>query len=185
MPSALARPARLRAVAAGLVLAASAPASAAPGETHDTKAAHVINLASYVTWPSRNAPSSELRVCFGPDRPVPPAAAAWRGRTVNGAAATVRRLDRLDGDALAGCHLAVLAVVAPPAVVRRAAEASGTLLVGDGPGFAARGGHLALVRRHAHDLGFHVNVRAMRAAGLRVSARLLRLADRVIVDADG
>jgi hypothetical protein len=59
--------------------------------------------------------------------------------------------------------------------VLAAARGRPVLTVGDAGGFVAAGGMLGLVRSGAH-LGFQANPAAIRAAGLQVSAKVLKLA---------
>jgi hypothetical protein len=61
------------------------------------------------------------------------------------------------------------------ATVKRLLDGAPVLLVGDSTGFAAAGGMLGLVRVEQH-LAFEANPQEIRAAGLVVSAKVLKLA---------
>ena len=61
------------------------------------------------------------------------------------------------------------------ATVRRLLDGAPVLTVGDSTGFATAGGMLGLVRVDRH-LAFEANPQEIRAAGLVVSAKVLKLA---------
>jgi hypothetical protein len=78
---------------------------------------------------------------------------------------------------LRGCHLVFIASDDDDvhAQALKAVEGTSVLTVGDAPDFAARGGMLGLVRSGSH-LAFEANLQEIQAAGVQVSAKVLKLA---------
>jgi len=168
-------------VCGAALLGAGAAETAAPDPV---KAGFVFNFAKFVTWPADSAPDDTITFCFAHGALAPDVYAELDGEPVRGARVRTRAVSGRADD-LAGCHLAVLAGEAPPGTaVTRAAERTGTLLIGEAPGFARQGGHIRLMRRGGK-LRFRVNLPALRRAGLQVRAGLLRLAEDVIRMGDG
>lgn len=138
---------------------------------HDVKAALLFNFLKFVDW---GAGSGPLEVCVVGETRVLEAANALQGRTVAGRAVTVRRA--VSGE-LRTCRAAFLAPTEDPRLeelIEQLARA-GSLVVGDGPEFAARGAHLNFYVMDDH-VRFEANVRAIRRDRIQVSSKLLRLA---------
>jgi len=149
----------------------------------DVKAAYLVNFARYAEWPVAELPNragAELRICIA-------------GRDMFG-----DRLERLTADRRVANHPVRVDRPATPAAARRChvvfitgdrrneiepwlADLHGypILTVGDGSDFAETGGAIALLRV-GETIKFMVNARALRESGVRVSSRVLQLAQRVL-----
>lgn len=149
------------------------------GDEDSVKASFVRNFAQYADWPASVAASPVLRVCSTSQRPLDGHLALLQGRRIH-----ERGIEVVTGvprSEWTTCH--VMFVGGDDAESINAAlrdlAASPVLLIGDAPGFAARGGMIGL-KRVAQRLRFDVNLAAANRAGIRVSSHVLRLADRVI-----
>jgi hypothetical protein len=168
---------RLGALAILLALPARAGWSQPVSPEYRVKAAFVVNFAQFVEWPPpavRDRAALDLCVLqrnpFG--RVLHELA---EGETVRGRPLAVRQVDLA---AVSTCHL--LFVPADAAgrrqMLRRLASAP-VLTIGDAPDFLADGGTIAF-RVVDNRVRFDINTEAAEAAGLRISAQLLRLAER-------
>lgn len=170
----------LRVAAIGLALALLARPAAADGQReYAVKAAFVYNFARFVSWPETAlAPGQPFVVCvvgrnpFGDllDRAV-------RDKKVHGRPVVVRAQQ----GSVEACHLAFLARAGddPVESLLASAAARHVLTVGEGPEFAARGGAIAMVLEGGR-VRFQINLKAVREAGLQVSAELIDVASRVV-----
>jgi len=157
-------------------VARSQPASA----EYQVKAAFLYNFAKFVEWPPQAFPSpgSPFTICLAGD----PFEGAL-GRTVQGELLDrrplmVRRI--MPAENLRGCQMIY---VAPNEVQRseeiiNAAANSPILTVGETDSFINEGGIIRFVKSGGR-IHFQINPDAAERASLRVSARLLRLADIV------
>ncbi|HYD55368.1 MAG TPA: YfiR family protein [Burkholderiales bacterium] len=142
---------------------------------HAAKAALVFHFAVFTSWPAEAlpAPGEPFVLCYADER-MTAAFASLSGKTVHGRRLAARRLAA--GAAPEGCHVGywpAQARVPPGSDARRS-----TLLVAESAGFAGRGGMIELDVEDAR-MAFEVNVDSTRAAGLRPSSKLLRLARKV------
>jgi hypothetical protein len=160
------------------MLAPSSPTS--PLKEIDVKAAYVANFAKLVEW--QDVPgevSSELPICTLSEIPLTSALRRIAaGQTVNGRIARVRVEPRPDPS-----RCRVLVVDAPQyraaGLTLRSLRGQPILTVGDGEGFLEAGGAFQFVIS-ANRVLFDASLPAIREARLDVSARLLRLARRLI-----
>lgn len=144
----------------------------------EVKAALVLRLAKYVTWPAERDPATTapLIVCVVGDDPI-----AGSLRALSSAAARVD-VRRVGGDSsdLLQCHIVVFgsdnAVDVNYALVRLAGQP--VLTIGATERFARTGGILALVNRDGR-IAFVVNNDAARRGHLAISSRLLQIASVV------
>lgn len=159
-------------------IAVTAPVSEAvradntPGfAAHEIKAAFLLHLFQFITWPEGKVAPAEL--CFVGEGEVSRAAAALLAKRQSRIEA--RQLG--DSSDFSGCSLLFIdnlnATVSD--LVLDAALASSVLVVSDQPGFAAQGGMVELERQPAR-IGLIVNLPVLEAAGLKPSSKLLRLA---------
>jgi hypothetical protein len=138
------------------------------------KAAILVQVIRFVAWPHLHGDT--IPVCVvGNDRVFSHLVGAAGGEPVNGRRLLVRRLVKAkDGD-----NCAVLFVSgAPPQEALEALAHKPVLVVGDEPGFAARGGMLGLVSRMGQ-ISFEVNLDSVQRANLSLSSKFLRLATLV------
>jgi hypothetical protein len=148
----------------------------------EAKAAHVLKFAGFVEWPATAFASGEAPLVVGVAGS--PALArelslAVAGRAVQGRALQVRELAELRE--AAGVHILLIGRLS----WRRAGDWLGVvkdrpvLVITDMPGGLERGAALCFVEGDGR-LRFEASVPAAERAGLRLSARLLSVADRVV-----
>jgi len=178
------RTARLVALAAFAAVVALAPATARPAESptdRDVKAAFLYHFTQYVEWPAAAFESPESPVILGVLGDVAYLqliTASAGGKSVGGRPIVVREIRSPSG--AVGCHVVFVGAsqaAAVPAIVR-AVGASPVLTVSDAPEFAKAGGAVGFVVKNGK-VAFQVNVKAAGRAGLKVSSKLLRLAEIV------
>jgi hypothetical protein len=144
------------------------------------KAEFLYNFAKFVEWPRRAfpGPDTPFTICLAGDPFRGVLERTIRGETLNGRLLTVRRIAA--AEEVRGCHL----VYVNESEERRSAEiikAVGNepmLTVGDTAAFMNNGGMIRFTER-GRRIRFEINVAAAERASLRVSSRLLKLADIV------
>jgi hypothetical protein len=175
------RRARLTGTLSLLLLAAVRASAQTPRSEYEVKAAYLLNFARYAVWPPA-APvgsSDDLVLCvlghdpFGAvlDRTV-------AGRRVMGHGVRVLRPSSRAEAQL--CRLAFIGGDRHAEIESWLSELRGrpVLTVGDGPGFAGAGGAIAFVPVD-ETVRFEVNLAALQRSGVRLSSRVLALANRV------
>lgn len=170
--------------------AAATPAPAEAVEAAELKAAYVVNFARYTEWPANrfeHAQDPLVVVVIGDDEVARELAEiAERADPIGGHPLAVRRellsppeSWRRGGllEELRRAHLIYLGPDAEDGVRELLADLAGlaVLTVGDVPDFAAAGGMIGL-RRQGRRMVFDANPEAIRAGGITVSARVLKLA---------
>ncbi len=157
-------------------VATSQPASA----EYQVKAAFLYNFAKFVEWPPQAFPSpdSPFTICLAGDPFEGALDRTVQGELLDRRPLMVRRI--IPAEDLRGCQMIYLA----PNENRRSAEIidaavnSPILTVGETDSFINEGGIIRFVRSGGR-IHFQINPDAAERASLRVSARLLRLADIV------
>lgn len=171
-----------------LVLVSLGPVGVASAERHDgpvtghDKAAFAWQLALFVGWPEAAFPraDSPFVFCVAGDDGIGSALEGMAARAqIRDRHVQIRRLE-VDGDYL-GCHMTWLTAAAMGTVepVLARVRSRPILTISDVPGAAGRGVHFALATRDRR-IVFDVNLAEARRSGLKLSARLLRLARSVI-----
>lgn len=188
-PAAPARGRRMRVVGglalALLALAPLAPraarAQSIPASVDEVKAAYLYKFASFVEWPDGAFASADAPIVFG----VVGAEAVYAelvrllaGRTAQGRPLAARRV--APGDLLDGLHVLFIGTgVAPPAAWLQRAQNRPLLVVTDRTLGLDAGAALNFVLAQDR-LRFEASLPAIDRSGLRVSSRLLALAQRVV-----
>ena len=157
-------------------VATSQPASA----EYQVKAAFLYNFAKFVVWPPQAFPSpdSPFTICLAGDPFEGALDRTVQGELLDRRPLMVRRI--IPAEDLRRCQMIYLA----PNENRRSAEIidaaanSPILTVGETDSFINEGGIIRFVRSGGR-IHFQINPDAAERASLRVSARLLRLADIV------
>lgn len=166
-------------------IGSTAPQSGFAAETskeYNVKAAFLYNFARFVEWPSTAFTEADSPFVFGVlgENPFGNALEdAVAGRTVLGRKLAVRRFDHVPTNE--PCHLLFISASEKkqlPAVLAALGERR-ILVVGEDEAFARNGGSIAFVMDPAGKLRFQINTDAVRKAGLRVNAQLLKLAVKV------
>lgn len=160
--------------------AASAnPADDARGAA--VKVAFVYNFAKFAEWPDGRFRSAgdPVVLCTQRDDLDASALLAIAGRPVGTHPVRIEILD--PGMPIAACHIFFASRFASDSELQDVialARRTAILLVSDSPGFAGRGGHIGLVEDR-NRLRFQVNLLAVMDAGMRLSSKLLQLAEIV------
>jgi uncharacterized protein DUF4154 len=159
------------------VLLAAGALGQAPDE-YQVKAAFLYNFVKFVEWPPQvfKSPTDGIAICILGQDPFGGALdEAVRGKTFEGRTVVVARIAEVRQ--AGGCR--ILFVSASESKRARAIltelEASSILTVGDTEGFAAEGGVIDF-RLEAGRVRFRVNVDAAERARLKISSKLLSLA---------
>ncbi len=149
----------------------------APAE-YQVKAAFVYNFMKFVEWPSGEQLTGQtLAVCILGDVPLAPFE-ELNGREIMGRRIAVKELAS-PKDARS-CQILFIAESrsAGLAGVLDAVGGAPVLTIGDTEGFAKRGVMINMYLENKH-VRFEVNAESSRAAGLRISAKLMKLAGKV------
>ncbi len=169
-------------VAAGLMLSATAPVSgsATPNE-QQVEAAYLFNFARYVDWPGSafDGATAPLRICvLGDDEFVTVARTSVGDRKVAERPVTVE--GRSSVSASRSCHILFIAASSRDVESEVISDlgSKSVFTVSDSEGFAEQGGVANFVRV-GNKIRFEINRDAANKAGLKVSSRLLRLANVV------
>lgn len=144
------------------------------------KARLTLTLARYTQWPAGAfaAPGDALVLCVAQRSEL--LARAFGELAAQTVAGRPVRVLTSPPPAAAGCHVLHVQDGAEGGAVAllAAARDASLLTVGDGDGFAARGGMVELA--NVNDaMRMDINLRALRAARLELSSRVLQLARRV------
>jgi hypothetical protein len=153
-------------------------------DIYKVKAAFLFNLSSFITWPDKAFPSSNapLRFCVYGDTPTTDfLLSVIRGERVSGREIALE-FPLQDSD-FGRCHLLLLAEGSAADFERilQVVEGLPVLTVSSRTGFSNRGGMLTLSKR-SNRLHPIINVREVKAGGIHISSKVLRLA--TIVDRD-
>jgi hypothetical protein len=150
----------------------------APTIEYDVKAAFLLNFTRYVEWPSGAQQGRPFTLCtLLPDPFGQRLEAAAAGEQWNGQQIIIKRLTNLRD---LSCHLLYVPGAAAEEFNDHVAAIgmAPLLTVGESADFLKRGGMIQLFLDDNH-VRFSINPKAMEAAGLRVSSRLLRLAREI------
>ena len=164
-----------------LVLAAPVQAQDQAAEEHEVKAAFLYNFTKFVEWPQGAFPDDGAPVVvgvFGPDPFGPTLDDIVAGKRVGDRPLVIRRLDSSDG--LAACHVLFVSSAKAAEFVRLLPSLAHRpiLTVGETDGFCETGGVVQFVMPQ-RKVRFRINVTAAERAGLKISSRLLDLAEVV------
>lgn len=143
------------------------------------KAAFVYNFIKFIEWPEERATSGEsVRVCVLGDLPDASAFESLQGQEVRGRRLTVATLR--DDRNVAECSVLFVADNQSSKLQRILGLVDGrpTLTVGDTEGYAKRGIMINLFLENKR-VRFEINADRAKASGLRISAKLMRLASKV------
>jgi hypothetical protein len=147
------------------------------------EAIYLKKMLSFVQWPTGPGLSEEaFRVCVaGGYRSSYVFAEEMRGTKVEGRKIEVRSVRK--EESLKNCQVVFVGTPEPKQRARILESAKGTqmLTVGDNAGFLEAGGILEFTYAGS-TMQFAINLRAAKNAGLKIDARLLALAQRVLTE---
>ena len=173
--------AMIASLAWSILTAPNAVGAAGSEKAYRVKVAFLLNFASLVKWPEESFDDSEspFVIChLGGSQTRALFDTTYAGRMVKRHPIEVRHPSRV-GDVL-GCHIIMI-------TAERSEQASGfitaaagksILTIGETEGFALSGGVIGFYN-DGSKIRFEINLSAARNANLRISSRLLRLAQLV------
>jgi hypothetical protein len=173
------------AMTVAMLFGACAVAAAQPTEG-EVKAAFLYHFAQLVTWPdsAEGGPEDPLVIAvLGPSPVGDRLEAMVAHETVRGRRLVVKRPARL-GDMERDPHILFVGRLERAEIGRviDSVQASPVLTVSDAPDFAQRGGMIGFRLTEDSRVAFDINLKAVRAAGLRMSSQLLKIARLVEAD---
>jgi hypothetical protein len=145
------------------------------------KGRFLLNFARFVEWPAQSQVGleSEIRVCvLGNGEVSSTLSKVLHGKTAGKKNVMVRRVEDLAG--VAWCRIVFItkSTKLEPEMVVNSLGATSILTVGETDGFAANGGMVNFIGDQ-NEVRFEINEGAARRAGLKISSKLLRLAEVV------
>ncbi len=139
------------------------------------KAGFIYNLTKFTVWPSSVKAVKKFNLCvFGSDA-LGGSLEALRGKLVDNKPLVLRRAVK-DAN-LHRCHIAFIAKDSPTNTLQKL-QGLPILTVSDMPNFTNHGGMVGLIR-NGNYVGLEVDLAAIRAVKLNISAQLLKLAKKV------
>ena len=164
----------------GARLGAVAPAAAAEtSREYLIKAAFLYNFAKFTEWPAGSFPDSAapLDVCVFGEDPFGGALESIAGKTIRGRRVAVHRVASIE--AAAACHLLFISdsEATRLAGILDSQRGRPVLTIAEMPGFSRSGGIINLTTNPDHRIRFEINVGIARRVGLRLSSKLLNLAE--------
>jgi hypothetical protein len=162
---------------AAAVLAASAMAQTV--DEYRVKAAFVFNFAKFIQWPTEafKKPDDPLVICvLGQDQMTNSLREAVNGNSIDGRPVTVRQVAA--GQVSCACNILFVGSSAVKHFRAGPKEPAGILTVGETSGFAADGGVINFKLEDGR-VRFEINVAAAERQQLRISSKLLSLAQVV------
>jgi hypothetical protein len=157
----------------------SAVVADSPSE-YQVKAVFLYNFAKFVEWPEQDVADGRLLLCiFGADPFGQDIDTSIDGKTVRGKRLTVTRMGV--GDELRRCQILFVpaAELIQWPLIFEELRGAPVLTVGEGDGFAARGGMINFLIED-RKVRFEINPTASQVAGVRISSQLLKLATRLL-----
>jgi len=157
-----------------------APATAEePPREYLIKAAFLYNFAKFTHWPDSSFSDAEtpLDICVFGEDPFGGALDAIAGKTIRGRTVAVRRVASVEAGA--ACHLLFISDSELPRLKAILETLTGrpVLTIADMPDFARAGGIISLKTNEQDKLRFEINAGIAKRAGLRISSKLLSLAE--------
>lgn len=162
------------------LLAVATPALAvAPLDENEVKAAVVYHLSLFADWPSGAPRDKAFTLCvLTDDDNMAEALGKLSGKTVKGVTLQVQR-KRAAAD-LSGCRMLYLGKMSEAARERALAQVAGQPVLSVANGGAAAGTAIVTIGVAGERVYFDVDLPAAQRVGLRLDAKLLRLARTVM-----
>ncbi|HJT82382.1 MAG TPA: YfiR family protein [Chthoniobacterales bacterium] len=157
---------------------ASAFGQAGPSPEYQVKAVFLFNLAQFVDWPAEVFPDTRAPLVIGVLGEDPFGAyldETVRGETVRNHRLILQRFRRISE--IKTCHMLFVSHSEAGRLeqIFSAVRGRNILTVGDADDFISRGGMVRLVTER-NRIRIRINMESVRAAGLTISSKLLRLA---------
>lgn len=153
----------------------------APLDPAKVRAAYLYHFMRFIEWPTPAKPgiNESYNICIPDNGAEFNALRAITTKTVNDRPVSIRHTDKTDS--LKTCHILYLTGLKPVQAKALIDSISGLpiLSVGNGDNFLDLGGMIAFESRIGQ-VTFSVNLTVANRAGLKISANMLDVADRVI-----
>ena len=155
-------------------------------EEQKIKAALLLKLTHFIDWPetsnSNNSSSDYFKICILGRDDFGSALNLLSGRKVNESSIEIARFNNSQS-VINNCQLVFISVSKAPFIktIINKFNNSPLLTISDSKHFAEKGGMIQLVTKNKH-IGFKVNLKKVKASGLKISSTLLQLS--TIVDTD-
>ena len=139
------------------------------------KAGYLYNFTKFITWPADNAETFNL--CILGNDPFGELIDPIEQRSVMGRSIKLFRFDSLkSADTQPHCH--ILYVSSSIKDTLAYGDVDNTLVVGESSEFIAQGGMIGFVNKQGK-IKLQINLKTIKQGGLKVSAKLLEVADLV------
>lgn len=167
-----------------LVVLGTAAAEDLAFDEYEIKAAYLYHFGQFITWPNEESDPDGAPLVLGilgADPFGEKIDARLEGRAIRGRKVEVRRFPTLEE--MRPCHILFVSATAASYLTQVVSkfENVSTLLVGESPRFAEKGGMIGFLLED-EAVRFQINAKRAGSAGLQVSSRLLDLATIVADD---
>lgn len=154
------------------------PVSALENDEYAVKAAFIYNFAKFIEWPQElfEDTTTPFELCIVGGRGINEKIGAIAAKKAQGRAFNIHAISTsTDSDF---CHIAFFSRDQPAEAASNTARtaAVGVLTIGDNPSFVEKGGIIAFTLEN-NKVHFRINLDAAGRAKLRISSKLLQLAD--------
>lgn len=146
---------------------------AEPLDAAAVKVAFIYNFINFIEWPDSADTQNPLNVCATEDAALQGSLSVLQRKMLSDRPIVVR--EGVVGETLKTCQLVYVSGAANVDWIVHELKNQPIVTVSDHPDFVQRGGGLGLIN-DGNRIGFEVNLDATNAAGLHVSAQLLKLA---------
>jgi len=145
------------------------------------KAAFIYNFARLVTWPDTAFTGSNqaMRICLTGDTPFADALIPLSKKKAHNRSLLIA--SNVTSETLTACHILFIDSSHKKhfaAIIRRLKKHY-TLTISAAEGFAQQGGHIRLYLNKKNTHSLEINLQAIKSSGLKISSRILSLADIV------
>ena len=139
------------------------------------KSAFLFNFFKFIEWPNA-ASESAYHLCTTANDNLGDSLLVLKNKTINNNPMAIRR--GVNGQDLKDCHMVFISSSENTAAIVGDLKGLPVVTVSDKPNFIDQGGMIGLVQGD-NRLGFEINLDVANAAGVHISAQMLKLAKRV------
>ncbi len=147
---------------------------------NDIKAAYLYNFAKFVEWPaaSFNTPNAPIILCILGSPPFDKALKTIQNKPVRDRLLLIRHCRNIED--LEGCHMLFVSDSEKEnmAAILSRVKNQPILTISDIDGFVNSGGIIKFIRS-GNKIRFEVNVGAAEKASIKISSRMLKIAQRI------
>ncbi len=169
----------LRRIVLVFCISSLALANSQPALEYKIKAAYLYNFTKFITWPEKHSETFNLCI-FGADQFLA-LLKPLEQRTALGKPIRLQRLDTIDQAKM--CHILYMDDGEPLPAFLTDGSLDGILTVSSQPFFAQRGGMIGFILRDGR-IKLQVNLEEFKKNGLKISAKLMEVAELVEGESD-